>query len=134
MRDSHAMSEPPEKTKSKKPILVLDLDETLLHTIYDEVLHDGTKHRKTIARPHLHEFLKRMSEIFELKVFTFGCRDYALDVCHELGITNWILPKNIFARDRGVNNPHTGHLQKNLNTILCPNCVSNTRVIDDSPR
>jgi hypothetical protein len=116
-----------------KPILVLDLDETLLHTVHDEDLPNGQRHRLTIPRPHLHEFLERMSEIFNLFVFTFGTHDYAIEVCTALGITKWIPPEKIYARDKGFHNPHTNRLQKRLDSILCSECSACSVVLDDSP-
>ena len=52
-------------------ILVLDLDETLIHSY-------GPDFERYATRPHLHPFLKSARNLFdEIVVFTAGTRDYA---------------------------------------------------------
>ena len=51
--------------------LVLDLDETLVHYI-----EEGNTGR-CFVRPGVSEFLKKMSEYFELIVFTAATQEYA---------------------------------------------------------
>jgi TFIIF-interacting CTD phosphatase-like protein len=79
--------EPPE-TK-KKYILVLDMDETLVH--YDITT-------KTFAtRPFAKNFIRNMSKHWELVVFTAGLKDYADTILNELDPTGYITRR--FYRD-----------------------------------
>ncbi|KAL9675987.1 hypothetical protein QQ045_004198 [Rhodiola kirilowii] len=75
---------PPKNTNSEKPItLVLDLDETLVHTTASPC--DGTDFSFQLEervlyvrkRPFLHAFLERVSELFRIIIFTAGTRNYA---------------------------------------------------------
>lgn len=95
----HTPSSNPSNNK-KKRLLLLDLDETLVHS----EIHNGklsssqrtmrkvsTCKRKTISyldngiyysidlyiRPHLNKFLKKVSELFDLAIFTASIRTYA---------------------------------------------------------
>lgn len=54
---------------SKKYTLVLDLDETLVHFV--------AKEKKFKLRPGCLQFLKDMSELFEVVIFTAAAQDYA---------------------------------------------------------
>eukprot|EP00127_Corallochytrium_limacisporum_P003632 Clim_evm20s151 gene=Clim_evmTU20s151 len=85
--------------ESRKLVLVVDLDQTVLHATVDERVQEwveaGEKDKKLSVeerihcinfgqrphyikfRPHFTEFLKTMAELFELHVFTFGSRPYA---------------------------------------------------------
>jgi TFIIF-interacting CTD phosphatase-like protein len=56
----------------KLPILVLDLDETLVH--YFEVGSEGT----FLVRPGCDQFLKEMSEIYEVVIFTAAMQDVSI--------------------------------------------------------
>lgn len=55
----------PANRTGKKYTLVLDLDETLIHTLN----HFGPK-IKFLKRPGLEEFLRQMAEHFEIIIFT----------------------------------------------------------------
>uniref|UniRef100_A0A3Q2XFG3 Mitochondrial import inner membrane translocase subunit TIM50 n=1 Tax=Haplochromis burtoni TaxID=8153 RepID=A0A3Q2XFG3_HAPBU len=72
---------PPVKSKdSGKICVVIDLDETLVHSSFKPVNNadfiipveiDGTIHQVyVLKRPHVDEFLKRMGELFECVLFT----------------------------------------------------------------
>lgn len=74
--------------KTNKKTLILDLDETLIHsdmdkvfTEHDEILKlncDGAEHQIPIMiRPGLTEFLEYVSQHFEVVIFTASCKDYA---------------------------------------------------------
>jgi hypothetical protein len=52
-----------------KPVLVLDMDETLCHTTFSPT------HQTVTCRPYLDNFLEAMSEIYEVVVFTAGTRE-----------------------------------------------------------
>ncbi|KAM9820826.1 carboxy-terminal domain RNA polymerase II polypeptide A small phosphatase 1-like [Neosynchiropus ocellatus] len=79
---------PPAKSKdSGKICLVIDLDETLVHSSFKPVNNadfiipveiDGTVHQVyVLKRPHVDEFLKRMGELFECVLFTASLAKYA---------------------------------------------------------
>jgi len=76
---------------NKKKTLILDLDETLIHADFDEQFanHDHTVHFDykeekvsvdIFVRPGVTEFLKRMSHIYEIFLFTASKKEYA-DAC-----------------------------------------------------
>ncbi|XP_028802602.1 CTD small phosphatase-like protein 2 [Neltuma alba] len=77
-----------KETSKKKHTLVLDLDETLVHSTWepcygvDFTIHfaDNDNKDQTVyvrKRPFLEVFLKRVSEIFEVIIFTASQRCYA---------------------------------------------------------
>ncbi|KAI8070617.1 HAD-like domain-containing protein [Gilbertella persicaria] len=79
----------PPKKADNKPTLVLDLDETLLHTYrdmdnkydVDYVLYDHHRTSRLLAgrlRPGVMDFLTWASDAFEIVVWTAGTRDYAM--------------------------------------------------------
>lgn len=60
---------------TRKYTLVLDLDETLVH--FKEVPEDQVHGGVLLVRPFAGEFLKAMSNFFEIVIFTAGMQDYA---------------------------------------------------------
>jgi RNA polymerase II subunit A small phosphatase-like protein len=95
---------PPQKPKDRgKKTLVLDLDETLIHSVFkpvedadmiikipDEVTdHEGNKYALTndifvFKRPGVDMFLKRLSRYYELVIFTASIDKYANPVVDSL--------------------------------------------------
>jgi len=74
--EKNCLLPPPSKFRpghENKPIytLVLDMDETLIH--FEEVAGKG----RFFVRPYAEKFLKEMSELYEIIVFTAGVQDYA---------------------------------------------------------
>ena len=75
--------------KRRKLVLLVDLDQTLLHTSEaDKVTNEGVFYYKlkgdpsqrqfqTRIRPHTDIFLENMSELFEMRICTMGNREYA---------------------------------------------------------
>ena len=59
----------PEIARGKKYTLVLDLDETLIHYNEDEHYY--------LVRPGVNDFLKELSNYFELVMFTASVKEYA---------------------------------------------------------
>lgn len=62
---------------------MLDLDETLVHSVFDagkqadvKLIHEGTEFRFNV-RPHCLQFLDNVSEHYEVYVFTASTKDYA---------------------------------------------------------
>ena len=93
----------PEKTSNKKT-LVLDLDETLVHSVGGIVPIPGTIPQSdftikvpqinsfhdvhVMVRPHVEEFLERMSKRYELVIFTASISKYAnplLNIVDKMG-------------------------------------------------
>jgi len=82
---------PPKNTKKHKT-LVIDLDETLIHSYFDmypprkpeisfEIFLDNKNVQvHTLIRPGAVEFLEKMSEIFEIVIFTASLSMYALPI------------------------------------------------------
>ncbi|XP_047331138.1 RNA polymerase II C-terminal domain phosphatase-like 4 [Impatiens glandulifera] len=87
-----------QKTITKKKLyLILDLDQTLLHTITNVTNFDSDEmkqiiskktlqkniffvrdlHMVTKLRPFVFDFLKQANDLFELYIYTMGTRDYA---------------------------------------------------------
>jgi CTD small phosphatase-like protein 2 len=54
--------------------LVLDLDETLIH-YFEMGGPDGAGH--FLIRPGVHKFLREMSQLYEVVIFTAAMQDYA---------------------------------------------------------
>eukprot|EP01130_Rhizamoeba_saxonica_P008183 TRINITY_DN3307_c0_g2_i1.p1 TRINITY_DN3307_c0_g2~~TRINITY_DN3307_c0_g2_i1.p1 ORF type:complete len:225 (+),score=17.12 TRINITY_DN3307_c0_g2_i1:38-712(+) len=78
----------PLRPRTKKKILILDLDETLVHSTTTANLfqhnfrltvrsNDKDWSLFVIKRPHVEYFLKEVSKWYELVVFTAGVQDYA---------------------------------------------------------
>lgn len=93
--------------KAKKLVLLVDLDQTIIHSTNQDVPNDieGIHHYQlcgpnspwyhTKFRPFMTEFLEEISNYFELHICTFGVRRYA----HQ--ISNLIDPKcRFFPKDR----------------------------------
>ena len=94
----------PEKTSNKKT-LVLDLDETLVHSVggmengeggepqHDFIIqipqsNNSSHDVHVMVRPHVEEFLQRMSKRFELVIFTASISNYAnplLNIVDKMG-------------------------------------------------
>ncbi|XP_066261999.1 carboxy-terminal domain RNA polymerase II polypeptide A small phosphatase 1-like isoform X1 [Euwallacea similis] len=71
----------------EKKCMVIDLDETLVHSSFKPINNadfivpveiDGTTHQVyVLKRPHVDEFLKRMGELYECVLFTASLAKYA---------------------------------------------------------
>lgn len=84
--------------------LVLDLDETLVHSSFDKPLNysqksdlivnvkwdDGLNDKVFVnVRPHVYKFLTEMSKIYEVVIFTASIINYALPLIKMLDKTNY---------------------------------------------
>ena len=82
----------PEKRQDREFTLVLDLDETLIHFIEmprrshvdldsgsqeDDLNDSQNAGGHFLIRPGAHQFLRQMSEAYELVIFTAAMQDYA---------------------------------------------------------
>ena len=78
---------PPQTRRCRQKTLVLDLDETLVHSTLDDcddpdftfpVAFNGLNHTVHVKkRPGLLEFLQRVSKLFEVVIFTASQKVYA---------------------------------------------------------
>ncbi len=69
----------PVMNGNPKPLLVLDLDETLVHTLEKPLSRPADLQVcgfHVYLRPHLREFLVAMQEVFDLAVWSAGSSDY----------------------------------------------------------
>ncbi|KAF9970166.1 hypothetical protein BGZ73_007216 [Actinomortierella ambigua] len=117
--------------------LVLDLDETLVHSSFklipqaDYVVPveiDNQSHNVyVIKRPGVDTFLKKMGEIFEVVIFTASLSKYADPVLDMLDIHKVI--KHRLFRESCFN--HKGNYVKDLSVI--GRDLRNTIIIDNSP-
>lgn len=69
----------PPNRSGKKYTLVLDLDETLTHTLNSY----GPK-IKFLKRPFVDEFLREMSLYYEIVIFTAAMQEYADEIINQI--------------------------------------------------
>ena len=118
--------------KNKKKLLILDLDETLVHTsfqplgkdinnriikpdIFLKILFDKRFYDLyVLTRPYIYEFLKEMSKIFIIYIFTASIREYANPLLDELD-KDKIIEKRLFRDSCVLSND--GKYVKNLNNL-----------------
>ncbi|ELT96883.1 hypothetical protein CAPTEDRAFT_23527, partial [Capitella teleta] len=126
--------------RDKKLVLLVDLDQTLIHTTNDKVpanlkdvhhfqLHHGRNllwyHTK--FRPGTEKFLERISKLYELHICTFGVRMYAHTIAKLLDPDGKYFSHRILSRDECFNpTSKTGNLK-----ALFPCGDSMVCIIDD---
>ncbi|KAL7411272.1 NLI interacting factor [Mrakia frigida] len=125
-----------EAHKGRK-CLVLDLDETLLHSSFKLIpqadyivpveIESQTHNVYVIKRPGVDNFLKRMGEIYEVVIFTASLSKYADPVLDMLDIHR-VVSHRLF-RESCYN--HKGNYIKDLSQLGRP--VDETIIIDNSP-
>ena len=102
-------SSPYLNIKKPKKTLILDLDETLVHSGFNPFTRksdinliiniDGRDHViNVLKRPHLDEFLKEMREYYEIIVFTASVPEYASPLLDKLDQNNY-LSGRLFRQD-----------------------------------
>jgi RNA polymerase II subunit A small phosphatase-like protein len=117
--------------------LVLDLDETLVHSSFKPVPDadfvipieiEGQTHQVyVLKRPHVDVFLKRLGELFELVLFTASLSKYA-DPVTDLLDKHKVLRHRLF-REHCVN--HRGNFVKDLSRLGRE--INQTIIVDNSP-
>jgi CTD nuclear envelope phosphatase 1 len=122
----------------KKKILVLDLDETLIHSstqgsrYHDHVIEVMVdKHiclYYVYKRPFVDHFLKKVSEWYKIVIFTASLAEYADPVIDYLDSKNCVISKRFF-RDSCI--PMNGSYAKNLS--LVDEDLSSLILVDNSP-
>ncbi|XP_010453246.1 PREDICTED: CTD small phosphatase-like protein 2 isoform X2 [Camelina sativa] len=130
----------PKQTRSCPPIsLVLDLDETLVHSSLEPcdevdftfpVNFNEEEHMVYVrCRPHLQEFMERVSRLFEIVIFTASQSIYAEQ------LLNVIDPKRKFFRHRVYRDScvfFDGNYLKDLSVL--GRDLSRVIIVDNSPQ
>ncbi|KAJ8253110.1 hypothetical protein GJAV_G00209240 [Gymnothorax javanicus] len=120
-----------------KICVVIDLDETLVHSSFKPVNNadfiipveiDGTVHQVyVLKRPHVDEFLKRMGELFECVLFTASLAKYAdpvSDLLDKWGAFRCRLFRESCVFHRGNYVKDLSRLGRDLNKVI---------IVDNSP-
>lgn len=113
----------------KKLILILDLDQTVLHTSLTQMNCDFEFKLSTWIfyvklRPHLKSFLQKVSRLFEIHVYTMGTREYASSICAILDPQGKYFGDRIVSRSENFN-----ELKKSIDRITC--IKKNVVILDD---
>ncbi|XP_053494276.1 RNA polymerase II subunit A C-terminal domain phosphatase isoform X2 [Ictalurus furcatus] len=125
--------------RNKKLVLMVDLDQTVIHTteqhcqnmstkgIFHFQLGRGEPMLHTRLRPYCKEFLEKISKMYELHVFTFGSRLYAHTIAGFLDPEKKLFSHRILSRDECIDPfSKTGNLRN-----LFPCGDSMVCIIDD---
>jgi RNA polymerase II subunit A small phosphatase-like protein len=130
------LGEQSERVKGKK-CLVLDLDETLVHSCFQPIANpdfvlpieiEGTRHMVyVLKRPFVDDFLLEMSKVFEIVVFTASLSKYANPLLDQLDKHNVISARLFREHCTFIDNCYIKDLSR-LGREL-----SQTLIIDNSP-
>ncbi|KAJ2918573.1 hypothetical protein MD484_g1892, partial [Candolleomyces efflorescens] len=117
--------------------LVLDLDETLVHSSFKPVnsadfivpveIESHWHHFHVLKRPGVDNFMKKMGEIYEIVIFTASLSKYADPVLDKLDIHR-VVAHRLF-RESCYN--HKGNYVKDLSQLGRP--IADTIILDNSP-
>lgn len=128
---------PIRKPSDNRICLVIDLDETLVHSSFKPIENadfivpveiDGTLHKVyVLKRPHVDEFLKRMGQIFECVLFTASLAKYADPVADLLDKDN-IFKTRLFRESCAF---YRGNYVKDLSRL--GRDLSRVIIVDNSP-
>lgn len=128
---------PPQGVAAQRKCLVLDLDETLVHSSFKMVPNadfivpveiDGVTHSVyVIKRPGVDEFMRQMGELYEVVIFTASLNKYADPVIDILDIHH-VVHHRLF-RESCYN--HHGNYVKDLSQLGRP--LHDTIILDNSP-
>ncbi|KAK2194717.1 bifunctional FCP1 homology domain/Dullard phosphatase domain [Babesia duncani] len=134
---SMALSINSQGVTRQKKLLVLDLDETLIHSSFEkngtdqfviELAQDGTSRTVYVAkRPFVDEFLLGASQFFEIVIFTAGLEAYADPVVDILDV-NKVISRRFFRQDCAFWN---GLYIKDL--VIFNRPLSDIVIIDNTP-
>jgi len=139
----HAIARPPVVMPNKpagapKVSLVLDLDETLVHSsttamanpdfVFPVQLRDDRCQVHVRMRPHCMEFLEQMSRIFEVTVFTASQKVYAEELLDQIDPTGSLIHHRLY-RDSCV--VVEGNYLKDLSVMNRD--LNSIVIVDNSP-
>ncbi|XP_078589514.1 RNA polymerase II subunit A C-terminal domain phosphatase-like isoform X1 [Branchiostoma floridae x Branchiostoma japonicum] len=106
-----AQREEKQLLDNRKLVLMVDLDQTLIHSAQEPVdprlvngvrdiyTHGSRPEMFTRLRPHTSDFLQYVSQFYELHVFSFGNREYAHKVATFLDPKGKLFYQRILSRD-----------------------------------
>lgn len=127
---------PQSAENTGRKCLVLDLDETLVHSSFQAVPNpdyiipvniDNTIHNVyVLKRPGVDEFMRRMGEHYEVVIFTASLSKYADPLLDELDVGK-VISKRLFRESCVL---HEGHYVKDLS--LLNRDVSQCIIVDNS--
>ena len=127
----------PTTLRSGKKTLVLDLDETLVHSSLESVnkydlkvpikFREGIIEIYVMLRPGAKDFLEKIGKLYEVIIFTASLESYANPVIDYLDTTK-VVKRRLF-RDDCVN--HNGNLVKNLSNL--GRDLKKVIIVDNSP-
>jgi len=128
---------PPQSEKKKgKKCLVLDLDETLVHSSFKLVpcdfvvpvkIEDKTYKVYVAKRPHVDEFMRRCGELYEIVVFTASLAQYAdpvIDLLDIHKVVDWRLFRESCTPFKGAYVKDMGRMGRDISSIM---------ILDNSP-
>ena len=129
---------PPEDAEANKPCLVLDLDETLVHSSFKPVpnadyvipveIDPGTlTDVYVLKRPYVDYFMEEMGKHYEIVVFTASLAKYADPLLARLDV-NHVIRWRLF---RESCYPFQGNYVKDLTSLGRP--LERTIILDNSP-
>ena len=81
----------PKNVSRKRPLLILDLDETLIHgseTPLDRPEDFRVGQFYLYRRPQLSEFLITVSQLYQLAIWSSATHDYVSQIAHEIRLPN----------------------------------------------
>lgn len=136
--DFQSLLPPADDVNASRVCLVLDLDETLVHSSFKPVTVPdliipveikGNIHQVYVRkRPFVDEFMKRVSQMFEIVVFTASLSEYADPVLDELDPENNLVHHRLFREHCSNTN---GLFVKDLSLLGRP--LQKIVIIDNSP-
>jgi len=124
------------KRKKGKKCLVLDLDETLVHSSFKLVpcdfvvpvkIEDKTYKVYVAKRPHVDEFMRRCGELYEIVVFTASLAQYAdpvIDLLDIHKVVDWRLFRESCTPFKGAYVKDMGRMGRDISQIM---------ILDNSP-